>query len=360
MDDGRVARTDVHAYHIRQLQRFENEALTSRIKEVWGEIRESAKDKIEHILKLKKSLAPAILAKADVSNGRMLFTKTCASCHTLFGEGTKVGPDITGSNRANLDYLLTNIVDPSAVLGKDYRMTILATTDGRVISGLIQKETDSAITLRTINDTVVVPKSDIEQQQLSTQSLMPERLLDSLKPAEVRDLIAYLGSPTQVALRGPRSPIDPQTKRVADALEGETLKIVGKTGGTAASQNMGGFPKDQWSGVDHLWWTGAKPGDRLELEVPVEKTGTYSIELVFTRARDYGIAELSIDGTTLGGPIDFYNAPDVITTGVLTYPNIELTAGNHKLGIEITGGNPQAVKAYMIGLDYVRLVEDVR
>ncbi len=360
MDDGRVARTDVHAYHIRQLQRFENEALTSRIKEVWGEIRESAKDKIEHILKLKKSLAPAILAKADVSNGRMLFTKTCASCHTLFGEGTKVGPDITGSNRANLDYLLTNIVDPSAVLGKDYRMTILATTDGRVISGLIQKETDSAITLRTINDNVVVPKSDIEQQQLSTQSLMPERLLDSLKPAEVRDLIAYLGSPTQVALRGPRSPIDPQTKRVADALEGETLKIVGKTGGTAASQNMGGFPKDQWSGVDHLWWTGAKPGDRLELEVPVEKTGTYSIELVFTRARDYGIAELSIDGTTLGGPIDFYNAPDVITTGVLTYPNIELTAGNHKLGIEITGGNPQAVKAYMIGLDYVRLVEDVR
>jgi putative membrane-bound dehydrogenase-like protein len=360
MDDGRVARTDVHAYHIRQLQRFENDELTSRIKEVWGEIRESAKDKIEHILKLKKSLAPAILAQADVSNGRMLFTKTCASCHILFGEGAKVGPDITGSNRANLDYLLTNIVDPSAVLGKDYRMTILATTDGRVISGLIQKETDSAITLRTINDTVVVPKSDIEQQQLSTQSLMPERLLDSLQPEEVRDLIAYLGNPTQVALRGPRAPIDPKTKRVAGALEGETLKIVGKTGGTATSQNMGGFPKDRWSAVDHLWWTGAKPGDRLELELPVEKTGAFRIELVFTRARDYGIAQLSIDGTTLGGPVDFYNAPDVITTGVLTYPSIELTVGNHKLGIEIIGGNPEAVKAYMIGLDYVRLVEGVR
>ncbi|MEO8494997.1 MAG: PVC-type heme-binding CxxCH protein [Planctomycetota bacterium] len=357
LDDGRVPRTDVHAYHIRQLQRFENAELTSRIKEAWGEIRESAKDKIEHILTLKKSLAPEFLAEADVSNGRMLFTKTCASCHTLFGEGGKVGPDITGSNRVNLDYLLTNIVDPSAVLGKDYRMTILATTDGRVVSGLIQKETDSAVTLRTINDTIVVPKSDIEERQLSEQSLMPERLLDALKSEELRDLVAYLGSPTQVTLRGPRAPIDPKTKRVPGALEGESLKIVGKTAGSATSQNMGGFPKDQWSGVDHLWWTGARPGDRLDVEVPVEKAGHYTVELVFTRARDYAIAQLLIDDTALGGPVDFYNSPDVITTGVLSYPGIELTAGNHKLGIEIIGANPEAAKSYMIGLDYVRLVE---
>lgn len=356
LDDGRVPRTDVHAYHIRQLQRFEDKSLTSRIKEAWGEIRESATDKVEAIAKLKASLAGDVLAKADVSNGRMLFTKTCASCHTLFGEGNKVGPDITGSNRANLDYLLTNIVDPSAVLGKDYRMTILATTDGRVVSGLIQKETDSAITLRTINDTVVVPKSDIEEQQLSALSLMPERLLDSLKPKEVRDLIAYLGNPTQVALRGPRAPIDSKTKRVAGALEGESLKIVGKSAGSATSQNMGGFTKDQWSGVDHLWWTGAQPGDRLDVEIPVEKAGLYTIELVFTRARDYGMAQLSLDDVLLGEPIDFYNSPDVITTGVLSYSGIELKAGNHKLGITITGANPEAVKAYMIGLDYVRLV----
>ena len=78
--------------------------------------------------------------------------KTCAACHTLFGEGGKIGPDITGSNRANLDYILENVLDPSAIVGKDYRMTILALKDGRVVSGLIQKETDSALTIRTIND----------------------------------------------------------------------------------------------------------------------------------------------------------------------------------------------------------------
>lgn len=356
MEDGRVPRTDLHAYHIRQLQRFESEELTSRIKETWGEIRESAKDKVEQIAKLKKSLAPATLAKADVSNGRMLFTKTCASCHRLFGEGGKVGPDITGSNRANLDYLLANIVDPSAVLGKDYRMTVLAMADGRLISGLVQNESDSAVTVRTINDTIVVPKADIEERQLSAQSLMPERLLDALKPNEVRDLVAYLRSPTQVAIRGPRAPIDPKTKRVPGALEGESLKIVGKTAGAARSQSMSGFPKDRWSGVDHLWWTGAKPGDRLDLEIATTKSGPHTVEIVFTRARDYGIAQLSIDDAPLGPPIDLYNAPDVITTGVLTFSGIDLTAGNHKLGIDIIGANPKAEKSYMIGLDYVRLV----
>jgi hypothetical protein len=144
---------------------------------------------------------------------------------------------------------------------------------------------------------------------------------------------------------------------VPDALEGESLKIVGKTAGTAKSQNMGAFSKDRWSGVDHLWWTGAKPGDRLDVELSVEKAGLYTLEAVFTRARDYGIARLSINDKVLGEPIDFYNAPDVITTGVLAYPGIELTAGNHKFGIEITGTNAEAVKAYMIGLDYVRLVD---
>ena len=85
------------------------------------------------------------MKRADLSQGRALFKKTCATCHRLFGEGEQVGPDITGSNRANLDYLLENVVDPSAVLGKDYRMSVLALADGRVISGLVQKETDSAL-----------------------------------------------------------------------------------------------------------------------------------------------------------------------------------------------------------------------
>jgi hypothetical protein len=251
-------------------------------------------------------------------------------------------------------------LDPSAVLGKDYRMSILVCADGRIVSGLVQKETDSALTVRTINDTVVVPKADIDERKLSDQSLMPERLLDALKPEEVRDLVAYLGSPTQVALRGPRAPIDPNTKRVPNALEGESLKVLKATGGAAASQKMTAFTKDAWSGADHLWWTGAKPGDKLEVELPVETAGKYTVELVLTRARDYGIVQLSLNGRALGGPIDLFNNPEVITTGVLDFDGIELTKGPHKLGVEILGAHPEAVKAFMFGLDYVRLVPPLK
>lgn len=351
-----VPRTDVHAYHIQQLLGFKDEALGKRITSVWGEIRATAKDKQELIAKHKSSLTGARLKAADLSNGRRLYAKNCAACHTLFGEGGKIGPDITGSNRANLDYILENILDPSAIVGKDYRMTILALNDGRVVSGLIQKETDSAVTVRTINDAIVVAKSDIDDRKLSDLSLMPEGQLNQMTADEQRDLIAYLGHPAQVALRGPKAPIDGKSGRVADAIEGETMKVVGKTGGNAISQPMGGFTKDRWSGNDHLWWTGAGPGARLDLELPVSADGTYNIEIVLTMARDYGIVQLLLDDEPLSEPIDCFNDPDVITTGVLTYGPRQLAKGNHKLSLQLIGANPKAAKAFMVGVDYVRVV----
>ncbi len=356
IEKGDMLRTDVHAYHVQQLLGFKDEALAKRITSVWGEIRATAKDKQELIAKQKTVLTSARLKSADLSNGRRLFAKTCSACHTLFGEGGKIGPDITGSNRANLDYILENILDPSAIVGKDYRTTLLALNDGRVISGLIQKETDSAVTVRTINDTVVVAKGDIEERKLSDQSLMPEGQLNQLTPDEQRDLIAYLGTPTQVALRGPKAPIDGKSGHVANAIEGETMKIVGKSSGNAISQPMGGFDKDRWSGNDQLWWTGGGPNGRLDLELPVANEGQYNVEVVLGMAQDYGIVQLLLDGEPLGEPIDCYNSPDVITTGVVSSGPRLITKGDHKLSFQLVGANAKAAKAYMVGIDYVRLV----
>jgi putative membrane-bound dehydrogenase-like protein len=354
IEQGVVPRTDVHAYHVQQLLGFKDESLGKRIKSVWGDIRATAKDKVELIAKQKAILTPGRLQTADLGNGRRLFAKTCSACHVLFGEGGKIGPDITGSNRANIDYLLENILDPSSIVGRDYRMTIISTTDGRVVSGLVQKETDSAVTLRTINDTVVIAATDIDERTLSSLSLMPEGQLGPLTADEQRDLIAYLGTPGQVPLKGPRSPLDPKTGRAPGVIEGEAMKIIGKTGGNATSQAMGGFPKDKWSGNDHLWWTGAGPGARLELELPVAAEGTFEIDAVLTMARDYGIVQLLIDGEPLGGPTDCYDV-DVVTTGVLNFGSKKLSAGTHTLALQITGANPQADKGYMAGIDYVRL-----
>ncbi|MFN6312481.1 MAG: VCBS repeat-containing protein, partial [Planctomyces sp.] len=147
-----------------------------------------------------------------------------------------------------------------------------------------------------------------------------------------------------------------QTKKVPGAQEGEALKIVEKTGGNAVSQPMGGFAADRWSGSDHLWWTGGRPGDRLGLEVQAAAAGLYDVEIVLTKARDYGVVRLQLDQVVLDPQLDLYNTPEVITTGVLTYRGVQLAEGAHRLSVEIVGSNPAAVKNHMVGVDYVRLV----
>ena len=115
--------------------------------------------------------------------GRAVFAKTCQQCHTLFGVGGNIGPELTGSNRADLDYLLSNVLDPSALIGKDYQAHVVATADGRVLTGIIRAEDKDAITLATANETLVIPKDEIEERGHSEQSMMPDDLLDpALRP----------------------------------------------------------------------------------------------------------------------------------------------------------------------------------
>ena len=121
-------------------------------------------------------------------------------------------------------------------------------------------------------------------------------------------------------------------------------------------RSMGGFPADKWSGNDHLWWTGAKPGDRLGLEVQAAEAGLYDVEVVLTRARDYGVVRLQLDQTVLDPQLDLFNTPEVVTTGVLTYRGVQLSQGAHRMTFEVVGSNPAAVKNHMVGVDYVRLV----
>jgi putative heme-binding domain-containing protein len=355
VESGRVPRTDVHAYHVRQMLQLRDDRLAERIRQAWGEVRSTSEEKKKRIAHYKSQLTADVLAKANLGNGRRIFDSTCASCHTLFGTGGKVGPDITGSNRADLDYILENVIDPSAVLGKDYRMSVITTVDGRVLSGIVQDENDNALTLRTLNDSVVIAKAEIEDRVLSELSLMPDNLLDQMSPEEVRDLVAYLASPVQVPPRGPSAPIDPATSRVPGAQEGERLRVIRKTAGNVGPQDMRPFSKDRWSGNAQLWWTGAAPGAILELAISVAEEGEYVVELVMTRARDYGIVQLALDDVKLGEPIDLYNYPDVVTTGVLTFPARTLSAGEHRLRVEIVGRHPQAIPAHMFGLDYIRL-----
>ena len=144
-----------------------------------------------------------------------------------------------------------------------------------------------------------------------------------------------------------------QTFKVKGAIEGESLKILAKTGGVPQEQDMTPFA-GQWSNDAHLWWIDAKPGDRLDLALPVSKAGKFNLSLQLTKAPDYGIVQFYLDSEKLGGPIDLYH-PSVVPTGPLAMGTRELAAGEHKLTVEITGANEKAIKAYMFGLDYVKL-----
>jgi len=148
--------------------------------------------------KYKAILTPEKVKVADPSKGRSVFQKNCLSCHKLFDEGTNIGPELTGSDRANLDYVLENVLDPSASVPVEYRVSTVATADGRVLSGMIQQQDEKTLAIRTTNDRVVLPREDVAELKTSNQSMMPEGLFEKLSDDEVRDLIAYLASKVQV------------------------------------------------------------------------------------------------------------------------------------------------------------------
>ncbi|QDT02073.1 FG-GAP repeat protein [Rubripirellula lacrimiformis] len=187
-----IASTDLTADLVRQLQFLRDKGIDAKLESVWGTVRESAADKMAMIAEYKALVESDSHPEPDIELGRSVFAKTCMKCHQLYGVGYKVGPDLTGSNRSNLDYLLSNVVDPSAVMAKEYLPTVLLTVDGRVVSGLVKAEDKNSITIQTTDAVVVLPIDEIEDRSESTKSMMPDDQLKQFSQHEVRSLVAYL------------------------------------------------------------------------------------------------------------------------------------------------------------------------
>jgi putative membrane-bound dehydrogenase-like protein len=185
---GTVPRRDVPPHIARQLRRVVGTQFTM----VWGPVEPNALE--DHVLaKYRTLLTDGALAAASPSRGRALFQRTCGTCHQIYGEGGTIGPDLTGSNRANLDYLLLNLLDPSGDVPEAYRMVVITTRDGRTFSGNVVAETERQVTLRTVGqEPMLISTADIQSREATPTSLMPSGLLDTLTDAEVLDLVAYL------------------------------------------------------------------------------------------------------------------------------------------------------------------------
>ena len=197
---GRIPRAEITPFHARQIRSFNDPALTQQLAQVWGDSREPAADKGAFMAKLKTELAPTTLAAANRSKGRAVFNQLCATCHTLHGQGTSLGPDLTGAGRDNLDYLLENIVDPGAVVTADYRIRVVKLKDGRTLSGFIAAHTGRTLTLRGMTETHTVEHDVVSSIEEFPQSMMPDGLLETLTPEQRHDLIAYLMHASQVPL----------------------------------------------------------------------------------------------------------------------------------------------------------------
>ena len=195
---GDVPKRDVPAYVARLLQRVVGNGFL----EVWGPIDGISADKEAAFAKYRELLTEEAIQGARPAHGRIVFRRTCAACHKLYDEGGQIGPDITGANRTNLEYILGNVLTPSAVIQDAYKMHLILTDEGRVYSGIPADEDERQLRLRVANQDqpVVIPKSKIESREIAPVSMMPDGILNTLSEREVVDLVAYLKSLKQVPL----------------------------------------------------------------------------------------------------------------------------------------------------------------
>jgi putative membrane-bound dehydrogenase-like protein len=200
VEANQIPRSDLTADLIQQLRNLKNAEIDASVAKVWGVARDSSADKQAEIEKYKTIYRAGGSQPGDASRGRAVFAKVCQQCHTLFATGGKVGPDLTGSNRGELDYILQNMVDPNAVIPNDYLAWNIDTKDDRTITGVMKEQNDLTITVATANETLTIPRNEIATMHQSKLSMMPEGLLTPLGDQDVRDLIIYLRQPTQVPL----------------------------------------------------------------------------------------------------------------------------------------------------------------
>ncbi len=209
--DKNIPAEALNVNQVRQLLSLNDKELTSAVSKHWGTIRTSRDPQREEIVAQMKQLIRK--TPGDAARGKTVYTKVCGQCHKMHGEGQEVGPDITASGRASFDQLLSNVFDPSLVIGASYQARLVKTTDGRVLTGLLAEDSPQRVVLKVQGGKQeIIPRDDVEMMKISELSLMPQDVEKTLKPEEIADLFAY------ITLDKP--PSDPSSKLIPGTREG--------------------------------------------------------------------------------------------------------------------------------------------
>ena len=176
---------------VRKLLAFKNPELTQLVTATWGTLREERDPAREQVIRDMRQLIRS--NPGDPLAGQKVFAKVCGQCHKIHGEGQDVGPDITLNGRNSYEQLLSNVFDPSLVIGAAYQARTVATTEGRVLTGLTVEDSPERITLKIQGGKLeTIPRDQIEETRLSPLSMMPEGLEKQITQQEMIDLWAFL------------------------------------------------------------------------------------------------------------------------------------------------------------------------
>ncbi len=196
LGDGRIAAAGVTVGQARRIAAHGDSGLDEGLERAWGRLPTAAATdaaKAARIAAIRGILPEGDKGRAD--RGRTVFDRVCAACHRRDGTGEAIGPDLTGVDR-DLEFLLQSLVDPSAILRKEYQSQVFGLDDGRVLDGLVVEETGAAVVVVDAQRRKhVIPRDAIEDRGPSPASLMPEGLLDPLPDPEIRDLFRFLLAP---------------------------------------------------------------------------------------------------------------------------------------------------------------------
>jgi putative heme-binding domain-containing protein len=190
---GLVSKDMLNTNQLRKWLDTNQPELAEQIEAVWGRVRVGDNAGRQQLVKETVELLRSGVA-GSVSRGEVVFQRVCSQCHVLHGKGYEVGPDITGNGRGNLDQLVSNILDPSLVIGEAFQAKLVLTADGQVLSGLKAGETERYLKIKLQGGKIVEldKEYDIEEIKDSEKSLMPEGLEEQLNRQELIDLFAYL------------------------------------------------------------------------------------------------------------------------------------------------------------------------
>lgn len=236
---------------VRKLLASKDPELTKQVAATWGTIRDQRNPQREQVIaEMRRTLRASA---GNPHEGKKIFAKVCGQCHKMYGEGSEVGPDITLNGRSSFEQLLSNVFDPSLVIGASYQARTIVTTEGRVLTGLVTEDNEQRVILKVQGGKLeTIPRDQIEESKVSALSMMPEDLEKQLKPAELVDLFAYITldkpptDPSAKRLPGasgitPRSSTDATqfNEIVADIAPGFELTEVGEGGVAILAEHLG-------------------------------------------------------------------------------------------------------------------------